>query len=204
MKNIDIKSSFITGDEWLYYKFYCGYKSSDKVLAETIKPLSEELLQKGIIDKWFYIRYADPDLHLRVRFHYNDKNNVGIIINLVNDRISHFVKARVISKVILDTYDREINRYGANTIEISETIFSNESTMIVNLLDFLSDKGDNSEHLRWKFGLKGIDLLLNNFQLNIKEKFEIITQLRDGFNKEFNVEKWTKKKLNDSYRERRK
>lgn len=204
MTKNNIKSSFILGDEWIFYKFYCGFKSSDKVLVHAIKPVVEQLLSNGVIDKFFFIRYSDPDLHLRVRFHYSNKDNIGIIINSLNSHISKYVSSSTISNVIIDRYDREIKRYGENTMELSESIFSHDSIMIVNLLHFLSDKGDFSEQIRWKFGLKGIDQLLSDFKLDIDDKFDVITRLRDGFNTEFNIEKYSKKKLNDSYRERRK
>ena len=199
-----MKSDFFIGDEWLFYKVYCGYKSADTVLNEAIKPALEELISKGKIDKWFFIRYGDPDLHLRVRFLYAEKIAVGDIINCMNIALTNFVHSGIVSKVIIDVYEREISRYGENTIEISESIFGIDSSMILNLVSFMSDKGDMSEHIRWKFGLRAIDRLLSDFGLSLDEKIETIIKFRDGFNTEFGVEKYLKKQLNDNYRDVRK
>jgi len=199
-----MKKEFFIGSEWLFYKIYCGYKSADIVLTEAVKPVLEKLFSDNIIDKWFFIRYGDPDLHLRVRFHFTDKNNVGIIINEMNLFLTEYTDSRIISKVMTDVYEREISRYGENTIEISESIFGIDSSMILNLVNFLSDKVDMSEHIRWRFGLRAIDRLLSDFGMNLDEKIEAIIRFRDGFNKEFSVEKYLKKKLNDNYRELRK
>jgi len=199
-----MKKNFMIGDEWLFYKLYCGYKSSDKILTDAIKPVTEELLAKGVIDKWFYIRYADPDLHLRVRFHYNDKEFVGTIINSMNTILSKYTDCGIISKVMTDVYERELNRYGDNTIVQSESIFFADSVMITNLIDFLSGKGESSEQIRWRFGLKAVDRLLSDFGLDLKEKLETIEKMRDGFNKEFGIESYIKRRLNDNFREVRK
>ena len=40
--------TFITGSEWLYYKFYTGPKTADLILTNLIKPVSETLLEEGI------------------------------------------------------------------------------------------------------------------------------------------------------------
>jgi thiopeptide-type bacteriocin biosynthesis protein len=199
-----MKKKFMIGDEWLFYKLYSGFKSADRVICEVVRLLTEELFRKGIIDKWFFIRYSDPELHLRVRFHYNDKESVGIIINSMNSAISEFVLNGTVSKVIIDVYERELNRYGENTIEVTESIFGIDSAMMLNFISFLSDKGDLSEHIRWRFALIAVDRLLSDFGMDITEKMNTITKFRDNFNTEFGVEKYLKKQLYDNYRDSRK
>ena len=86
-----IKRNFIIGDSWVYYKIYSGAKTSDSILAEIIKPLTEALLKEKIIDKWFFIRYSDPKHHIRLRFHYEDPHNISIIINRLQLYIEQYV-----------------------------------------------------------------------------------------------------------------
>src|SRR5262249_46206428 len=57
-----VRRRFAPGSEWTYAKLYCGRAAADRLLAEQIAPLA------GIADQWFFIRYEDPDFHLRVRF----------------------------------------------------------------------------------------------------------------------------------------
>lgn len=40
-----LKRTFFIGDEWLYYKVYCGVKTADIILAEVVKPLTEEFIK---------------------------------------------------------------------------------------------------------------------------------------------------------------
>jgi len=46
-----MKRTFIPGDEWLYYKLYCGKKTADYILIDVIKPITEKLLSEGLINQ---------------------------------------------------------------------------------------------------------------------------------------------------------
>ena len=61
--------TFFIGSNWLYYKFYTGPKTADVVLTELVKPVGEKFIKQQKLDHWFFIRYADPQKHLRVRYH---------------------------------------------------------------------------------------------------------------------------------------
>ena len=50
MNNL-IQRSFTVGDNWLYYKIYTGSRTSDMILLDIIKPLTESLLNDDVIDK---------------------------------------------------------------------------------------------------------------------------------------------------------
>ena len=53
------KQTFSLGSEWLYFKIYCGIKSSDKILSEGITRLVDELLMDNMIEKFYFVRYTD-------------------------------------------------------------------------------------------------------------------------------------------------
>ena len=154
---MNTKRTYILGDEWLYYKLYCGARSSDVILTETIKPFTEDLLDKGLIDSWFFIRYGDPDFHIRIRFHLVDTNNIGTVITQFNQVLQGYVAQHVIHKIQADTYLRELERYGTNTMEISETLFFHDSTMLLNAISLIED-----EELYFLFVIKAIKKLLDS------------------------------------------
>ncbi len=58
---------FNFGSEWLYYKIYCGVEFADTLLSNHIGTVLQKNQQLGVLDKWFFIRYSDPDFHLRLR-----------------------------------------------------------------------------------------------------------------------------------------
>ncbi len=197
----DVQRNFILGDRWLYYKIYTGPKTSDLVLTEIIKPIAEQLIEAKIIDKWFFIRYADPKHHLRIRFHYINPEDIGSIINSLYTHFKTFVDQDLIWKIQIETYQREIERYGSNTIAISEDLFYYDSKMIVNFIDLI--EGDEGEELRWLFSIRAIDSFLNSFKYTNEEKKELLIRLSTGFRSEFGTSKALGKQLNDKYRTER-
>src|SRR5207248_587833 len=58
---------FPPGSEWLYAKLYAGNSSVDQILAGLVAGVVSGFA--GAFDLWFFLRYADPDWHLRLRFH---------------------------------------------------------------------------------------------------------------------------------------
>ncbi|WP_299679489.1 thiopeptide-type bacteriocin biosynthesis protein [uncultured Dokdonia sp.] len=193
--------TFIPGDSWVYYKIYTGTKTSDIVLTEAIKPITEELFKKGCIDQWFFIRYADPKHHIRVRFHYKDTDAIGTIMKTVYARLHAFAKADLIWKIQIDTYNREIERYGEAHIEIAEQLFSYESDMIVNFLDLVD--GEEGEELRWLFAIRALDNMLSDFDYSDDQKLAFMERLKTGFGMEFGMNKFLKKQLDEKFRAKR-
>lgn len=191
-----IQRSFIVGDNWLYYKIYTGSRTSDMILLEIIKPLTESLLYNDVIDKWFFIRYADPKPHLRIRFHCPETKNIGVVISELLPFFKELINQDLVWKIQIDTYNRELERYGENTIIISESLFFYDSVLIVNLLELVNQ----NEELRWQLSLKIIDNLLNNFKFSIDEKLNFIEKLKTGFASEFELNKELNKQIDFKYR----
>lgn len=189
------KRTYILGDEWLYYKIYCGARTSDVILTETIKPLTAQLLEQGLIDSWFFIRYGDPDFHIRIRFRLPDIRAIGTVILQINAAMQHYVEQRVVYKLQTDTYIRELERYGTNTIDASETLFFYDSAMLLDAIALIED-----EELYFLFVVKAIDRLLNSFGYEQQQKLELVTRNSLGFKREFHADKGLNKQLDKKYR----
>ncbi len=199
MQNID--RNFVVGSEWLYYKLYTGHKTGDVLLCQIIKPLTAEFNRNGWVDKWFFIRYVDPNYHLRIRFKVNNDQNLGNIITAMYNCLQPWIKNDLIWKIQLDTYQRELERYGPNTMELSESLFHYDSEAAVHFLDLI--EGDEGEELRWLFGLRSIDNLLDSFAFALEKKKELLETYKIAFGKEFGMSRFLKKQLDDKYRKER-
>ena len=197
-----VQRTFILGDEWLYYKFYTGPKTADIILTRMVKPLAAHLLESGAIDKWFFIRYADPKLHTRVRFHVTNHQALLETIRLVNTQTKEFIDQDLVWKIQVDSYQREIERYGVRSMEMGETLFFYDSRMIVDMLDMI--EGDEGERIRWLFGLRAVDSLLSDFRYSMEEKYDLVTRLRESFGSEFGMNRPLKEQLEKKYRADRK
>ena len=200
-KNNMLQRKFFTGDEWLFYKLYTGPKTADKIITGVIYPVVTKLLKDNLIDKWFFLRYGDPKYHIRFRVHIPDTRNIGFIINALNHSMKSPFQNQFIWNVQTDTYSREIERYGNNTMEIAESLFFYDSDMISRVLSIL--EGPTEELYRWLFSVKAIDQLLSDFKFQISEKHELLESLKNGFGREFGMNKSLKLQLDKKFRKER-
>lgn len=196
-----IQRNFILGESWLYYKIYSAPRTSDIILSEIIKPIVSELLEENIIDKWFFIRYTDPKHHLRIRFHFSNTENIGIVLSKLQPLLAQFINDLLIWEVQVDTYKRELERYGRNTMSLSESLFFHDSEMMVDFLHAIEEAENDT--IRWLFSLRAIDSFLDSFQFDDAQKLELMTPLQANFRAEFNINKVLAKQLNDKFRAER-
>ncbi len=192
-------STFSIGSEWLYYKIYCGLKVADEILLQAIQPAVNALQEKGLIKKFFFIRYTDPSFHIRVRFLLYDVNQIGEVMVTINKYTSIFEKDNKIWKTQLDTYKRECNRYGLHAIELAESLFYHDSMATLNFLHYSANK-DRTD-LRWKWAILAIDILLERFGYDIAQKSKLLEILKINFHAEFNSGKMLIKQLSIKYRQ---
>ena len=197
-----VQRTFLPGSEWLYYKIYCGSKTADELLSQLLHPLTARLLGSGHIDKWFFIRYNDPDFHLRFRLHLPDSGMVGVVMKEISGALLPAIDAQWVYKIQLDSYERETERYGGALIGAAEDFFFRDSMLKLDFLQLTA--GDDREHLRWVWGMRGVDELLNLFGLVPEEKLRLMTGISQSFAAEFNAGKDLFKQLNQQYAGHRK
>jgi thiopeptide-type bacteriocin biosynthesis protein len=195
-----VKRTFVPGDEWLFFKVYCGVKTCDELLVKKILPLAHRLIREKIIVRWFFIRYSDPDYHLRVRFLLSSTDDIGHVMAKTRKSLSTYLKNNEVSKVVIDTYQREIERYGSKYIELSEQVFHAGSECVATILKHLKE----NSALRWRAAFLIVDALLSKLGLSLEKKKELIERMNESFLKEFNFNIHNSKSLNDAYRIKRK
>jgi thiopeptide-type bacteriocin biosynthesis protein len=193
-----LQRKYIPGDRWLYYKFYCGPKTADDLLTDVILPVVSYLKEKQLIAGWFFIRYSDPDLHLRIRFQFNDVLAVGEIMQAVNKYIKPLVEHDMVWKVMCDTYQQEMERYHPDAIELGEKLFQADSELTTNFINLID--GDEGENLRWMFSFLSIDYMLSDFGFSDEGKLNLLEKIKDGFAQEFNMNKMLKHQLDKKFR----
>ncbi|KIO77430.1 hypothetical protein TH53_09115 [Pedobacter lusitanus] len=193
--------TFTPGSGWVYYKWYCGAVYGDKILEEYLTPLVDELKETGVINQWFFIRYTDPQFHLRVRFQLTNVNLIGTCLNKVSSYMADLELNGVIWKSQIDSYRREMERYGENGIEYAESIFHADSTAQLNFLSLTG--ADDREDKRWIWGMKAADRLLDDFALSLQQKSSLMGIIRESFAIEFGVDKFVKTQINKKYADHR-
>ncbi|MFB6454988.1 lantibiotic dehydratase [Chitinophaga sp. Hz27] len=163
-----VARTYIPGSEWIYFKLYTGVRNVDNLLCDKIYPLVKKLKKKGVVSKCFFIRYNDPGFHIRIRFLLNRKEDLPAVMTAVYTAVDKEVKTGKISQVVLDTYQREIERYGEKTMLLSESVFDIDSDCVMSLLKsgVLTGNEDN----RMLAGLSGLACYLEGLKLNMEQR----------------------------------
>lgn len=190
---MNVKRKFTPGSEWLYLKIYTGIKTSDIILEEAIKPVVLYFCEKNLIKNLFFIRYYDPKPHLRVRFEISDLAGYNEIMQSVNEILKKFIDSSEISSIIIDSYVREIERYGKITMEYAEELFCKSSNLVLHFLEY----NDEEKIIVSMFYIEEI---LSAINFSSTEKFELIDISNKAFKNEFNAEKKLNSQLDKKYR----
>ncbi len=185
-----IKETYLPGEEWLYYKVYCGIHTADELLISCIEPLVFFLKEKGLLTKWFFIRYSDPDHHLRIRFLLSDTKDMTLVMNYFNESISSFIESKQVWKLQVDCYKRELRRYGVNTIDDIEQYFYFDSEFVIDTI-----KQSESDTDRLLFCKAYIKEILDQFELSDIAQLSFLKGRDASFLNEFKATGENKKQL---------
>jgi thiopeptide-type bacteriocin biosynthesis protein len=105
---------FLPGGEWLSMKLYLPFDGMDDVIALLCaERLAAESARQA--DRWFYLRYADPEPHLRVRVHAATPDAVGALWFAWTDWARGLADRGLVRDVVVDAYVPETVRYGGPT-----------------------------------------------------------------------------------------
>ena len=179
---------FPPGSEWIYVKLYAGSGSADRLLSEFVAPLSRRLLAAGSIDRWFFVRYADPENHLRWRLRVSSDARVATVRRRIETAAAALVAEERVHRMAFDTYERELERYGGpHGIDAAEQWFCADSETVVDLLASLDDDEAGADQ-RWALAIASVDALLTDFALDLEAKLQMMQRLRDRFGLEFRAD----------------
>ncbi|SDS98911.1 thiopeptide-type bacteriocin biosynthesis domain-containing protein [Mucilaginibacter mallensis] len=197
-KSNKIKRVYLPGDEWIYLKLYCHPAISNNLLTKNIKSLVTWLKKQHILKNWYFIRYADPDNHLRVRVQINPNDGTEVL-KYFEKKIRHQVEKGSVNNLLLDTYKREIERYGEYTIEYVEKVFQVSSELILAYLKniFKVPGGYSELHL----AIISVNAMLETFFHENARRITLLKCIHESMKHEFDDSKQVKFQLDNKYRE---
>jgi thiopeptide-type bacteriocin biosynthesis protein len=115
----------LPGGRWLYAKLYAGRPVHDELLADHLPRLLRDMPDG--IDRWFFIRYADPEPHLRLRFH-GDQRMPADAPGILQEWAEGLLASGMAGDLVIDAYRPELERYGGpEAIEDAERAFCADS-----------------------------------------------------------------------------
>ena len=197
-----MNNKFTIGTHWFYLKFYIGRSFVDKILTNEIYSVINQLEREQYISKFFFIRYADPYNHIRLRLQLNNTDDYSLIIKKINEKLMKFIKADIIWKIQVDTYEREIERYNKYLIEETESLFWIDSKFSIEILKLIETTGN--ENFKWMASVISTHSYLNLLlESDLLLQADLIKNMDDSFKKEFSFNENNSKILLKLYREKR-
>jgi len=167
---------FPPGSEWLYAKIYCGPATADRVLLEGVAPLVEAT--RGLWDKWFFLRFGDPDPHLHLWFHGHPDRMTGDLLPWLFRMLEPLRRAGLWWRLQLDTYERELERYGGPPgLALAEDWFWRDSEQVLD--DLAACRGEQGAQLRLKKAVAGAERILDALGLEQDARTRL-TLLKDA------------------------
>ncbi|MFP7416529.1 lantibiotic dehydratase [Priestia filamentosa] len=119
-------------ERWIFAKIYCPYDRQEEFLG---KYLYEFIQNDNWYEHFFFMRFKDPDFHIRVRFKGNSEELIHEGIPKIIEWTNELRKIGIINKLVFDTYDPEIERYGGpKVIELAEKLFHLDSCIALELI----------------------------------------------------------------------
>lgn len=181
--SIDTQSNrrFGAGSEWLSLKLYASASQAELLLLQ-LAPLFNQWQQQQRIRGWFFIRYGDPDWHLRLRFH-GEPAALCLLLPELWRLLQPALQSQQLHKLEVFTYEQEQERYGGPVaINLAQQLFCFDSQLVSAVLQIAAAEGDS-----WRVRAQ-VALVFNYLQLLLPEptaQLALLSQLRDAFGKEF-------------------
>lgn len=169
------RRTFLPGSEWLYARLYTGTATADTLLRDLVAPLVAGA------ERWFFLRYADPDWHLRVRV----RGDVRELLPRLHEAAEREHAAGRLWRMELGTYERELERYGGeHGIDPCEEIFHADSDAALALLAAAPTQDE-----RWRLALAGTAALLEDLLDAPEQRRELVVAMRDAYAREHDAGK---------------
>ena len=164
---------------------------------DLLEASAEEARASSGLERWFFIRYGDPHWHLRVRL-----SGAPEALAPLREAAERLLASGRLWKVQLDTYEREVERYGGpEGIELCEGIFEADSDAVLGIIQLL--EADEGADARWRLTLRGMHLLLVDLGLDLAQRAEVLRRVRAGFGAEHHVDVAFEKELGKKFRAER-
>ncbi len=121
------------GGPWLYVKIYAAASRHNSLLTGPVRQLVADLPDG--VDRWFFIRYRDPDDHLRLRFHASDPRVRTAVEAAVFAMCGQLRDDDLASRVVVEEYAPEVARYGDGAaLTAAERVFHADSELVLTQL----------------------------------------------------------------------
>jgi thiopeptide-type bacteriocin biosynthesis protein len=192
-------SLYSPGSEWLTVKIYTGVTQGERILSELLVNFVAAERNKGSFERWFFLRYADPHPHLRLRFN-GGSEQLAPLWQRLSKALEPYVDNESVWRLQLDSYEPEIERYGGLIgINHSEAIFDADSDAGIQLLQLVTEGAR-----RWYLVLLSVHRLFEDLGIDLDARLRQLSAMRGSLISEFELGESANRALGRKHREFRK
>jgi thiopeptide-type bacteriocin biosynthesis protein len=194
-QKLKVKRLFLPGEEWLYIKLYAHYSLTDEILLNFIIPVIRKYKKDNPDFKWFFIRYLDPGHHLRLRFFTGNRPSYELLSDLIH-KLQAWSEQGKVADVILDSYQRELEKYSVSLMSDVENFFYRNSEFILSIFSI----NELSTSFKLSFAVNTSLQIIQYFIRDKQERMDFLNEALENMSAEFNREKEVVRKLDVRYR----
>lgn len=170
-------------DGWIYLKLYGLGNRTNEFLTRHL-----DIIEEMKNPLWFFIRYEDTyGPHIRLRFKLKNQYEALEKFNIINNWLESLYTINIINKVELDSYERELNRYGGEKLIYLFEEYSQISSELV--IETLRDYEDKDMEKIYFFETFNLYMAASH---NLEDLFELLD--KENIEKEFRKEYKEKRK----------
>jgi len=172
-------------NNWIYFKIYLDENQADDFLLNKLYSQLIKLKRGRTINKWFFIRYEDPEYHIRLRLKckISDYEQItGQIVTILLKAMTNYI----VKDFLFDEYIQELNRY--KNIDLAERLFYINSCTVCEVLKY-SKKQNNDYDLRFYVGNCIVEHYSKQFILNLDSLSLFYEEKYNNFKNIFAIQK---------------
>jgi thiopeptide-type bacteriocin biosynthesis protein len=125
----------LPGGEWVYAKLFFPAEEQQLFLTRHLPLFIENLLERELLDQWFFIRYKEEKDHVRLRLKEKKPGRSREIMEIFHEWGNYLMDSEIISDLSLHPYEKEIERYGGiECLKAVEVFFCADSSFAIKML----------------------------------------------------------------------
>jgi thiopeptide-type bacteriocin biosynthesis protein len=132
------------GGAWTYVKLYGAEAELDALLRDHAGRIVAACAERADLDRWFFLRYRDPQHHLRLRLRAKDGDGVALVAHLCA-LLEPLITEGALRRYAFDTYEPELERYGGSAAQTAvQRLFRRDSERVLEALASAADAGGSA------------------------------------------------------------
>ena len=172
----DTKRNLFPGDEnWYYYKLYLSSTRSNELIGDYLHDFCQKLIQDGSINKYFFLRYGDPEFHVRLRLQVNEVNDF-VIHKYLKGFFEELKSKGLLNLIQNENYFRELERYGGvEIIEDAESYFYADSEYVGALIQYMRE--GKIDYEKTEIAIMSIISIMEQFNISFEDQENLFSSI---------------------------